>query len=206
MLSLQPNRTPEFEPLTPRQIQAGTVLIVPVVTDDLDGDAVVLTARLDDGRALSDIGATFVDHRGGTGTLQWTPTVAQAGAYAVVFTANDGQASTSTTLAITVVTLEADVAPRDQNGNGILSVSDWVQVGRYVAALDPVPTGPGSAFQKADCAPRQTGGDGRLTVSDWVQAGRYVAALDPPQAAEGPTAPSTPSSLTDHRSAIQTVN
>ena len=85
--------------------------------------------------------------------------------------------------------LEADVAPRDQNGNGILSVSDWVQVGRYVAALDPVPTGPGSAFQKADCAPRQTGGDGRLTVSDWVQAGRYVAGLDPPQSAAGPTQP-----------------
>lgn len=80
---------------------------------------------------------------------------------------------------------EADVAPRP-NGDGKVDITDWVQVGRFVAALDiPSP----SEFQRADCAPRDTFGDGQLTVSDWVQAGRYAAGLDPLTMAGGPTAP-----------------
>ena len=31
-----------------------------------------------------------------------------------------------------------DCAPRDSDGNGVLSVADWVQVGRYAVGLDPV--------------------------------------------------------------------
>lgn len=81
---------------------------------------------------------------------------------------------------------EADVAPRP-NGDGALTTIDWVQVGRFVAALDS-PTN-ASEFQRADCAPRSTLGDGLLTVSDWVQAGRYVAGLDPLTVAGGPTGP-----------------
>jgi len=81
---------------------------------------------------------------------------------------------------------EADVAPRP-NGDGAVTVSDWVQVGRFVAALD-FPTN-ATEFQRADCAPRNTLGDGLLTVSDWVQAGRYVAGLDPLTVAGGPTVP-----------------
>lgn len=84
---------------------------------------------------------------------------------------------------------EADVAPRP-DGDGAVTIVDWVQVGRYVAALDS-PTN-ASEFQRADCAPRSTMGDGLLTVSDWVQAGRYAAGLDPLTAAGGPTAPSGP--------------
>jgi hypothetical protein len=81
---------------------------------------------------------------------------------------------------------EADVAPRP-NGDGQVDVADWVQVGRFVAALDS-PTNT-SEFQRADCAPRNTLGDGQLTVSDWVQAGRYAAGLDPLTVAGGPTSP-----------------
>ncbi|HTL17976.1 MAG TPA: LamG-like jellyroll fold domain-containing protein, partial [Patescibacteria group bacterium] len=81
---------------------------------------------------------------------------------------------------------EADVAPRP-NGDGTVSIVDWVQVGRYVAALDS-PTN-ASEFQRADCAPRKNGGDGTLTVSDWVQAGRYAAGLDPLTLASGPSIP-----------------
>jgi hypothetical protein len=81
---------------------------------------------------------------------------------------------------------EADLSPLP-NGDGAVTVVDWVQVGRYVAALDS-PTNT-SEFQRADCAPRATGGDGLLTVSDWVQAGRYAAGLDPLTLAAGPSAP-----------------
>lgn len=84
---------------------------------------------------------------------------------------------------------EADTAPRPQ-GNGTLTVADWVQTGRYVAQLDQDELRQGNAFQRADCAPRETQGDGRLTITDWVQAGRYVAGFDnAPVAAGGPTVP-----------------
>jgi hypothetical protein len=70
-----------------------------------------------------------------------------------------------------------------------VTIVDWVQVGRYVAALDS-PTN-ASEFQRADCAPRTTLGDGVLTVSDWVQAGRYAAGIDQPTASGGPSQPTS---------------
>ncbi len=82
---------------------------------------------------------------------------------------------------------EADVAPRPNGNNGLLTVTDWVQVGRFVAGQDTAAAG--GEFQRADCAPRDARGDGRLTVSDWAQAGRYAAGADAAVAAGGPTAP-----------------
>jgi hypothetical protein len=90
------------------------------------------------------------------------------------------------TVSIAAVQFEADVSPRP-NGDGAVSVTDWVLVGRFVAGLD-YPTN-NNEFQRADCAPRSTQGDGNLSVSDWVQAGRYAAGLDPLEVAGGPTAP-----------------
>jgi hypothetical protein len=81
--------------------------------------------------------------------------------------------------------LEGDVAPRPQ-GNGAVTVTDWVQIGRFVAGQD---TPSGSEFQRADTAPRETRGNGALTVTDWVQAGRYAAGIDAPTPAAGPVAP-----------------
>ncbi len=75
----------------------------------------------------------------------------------------------------------------DMNGNGVVSITDWVKVGRIVAGLDTVANG--IDFQKADCAGRSTLGNGVLSISDWVQAGRYAAGLDPLTPAGGPTAP-----------------
>jgi len=92
--------------------------------------------------------------------------------------------------AVTITTtqgLEADVAPRP-SGNGSVTVSDWVQIGRFVAGIE-LPA-PGSEFQRADCAPKETFGNGALTATDWVQAGRYAAGIDPPVPASGPSAPS----------------
>jgi hypothetical protein len=83
---------------------------------------------------------------------------------------------------------ESDVAPRPNgSNNGTISVSDWVQTGRFVAGLDT--PNPGSEFQRADVAPRGTFGNAVITVSDWVQAGRYTAGLDPITPAQGPTTP-----------------
>jgi hypothetical protein len=98
----------------------------------------------------------------------------------------------ATTISLPTTALEGDVSPRP-NGDGALSVSDWVLVGRYVAGLDS-PTN-ALEFQKADCAPRDTKGDGALTVSDWVQAGRYAAGLDSATRIGGPTSP-TPAVVT----------
>ncbi|MBL8189997.1 MAG: hypothetical protein JNK38_18425 [Acidobacteria bacterium] len=83
---------------------------------------------------------------------------------------------------------EADVAPRPNgNNNGTVTVTDWVQVGRFVAGLDTAAVG--SEFQRADVAPKESLGDGRLSVSDLTQAGRYAAGLDAVVAAGGSTSP-----------------
>jgi hypothetical protein len=87
---------------------------------------------------------------------------------------------------------EADVAPRPQ-GNGSVTITDWVQIGRFAAGLDTAAAG--VEFQRADCAPRDTKGDGRLTVADWVQAGRYATGADAIAAAGGPTTQASQPSL-----------
>jgi hypothetical protein len=99
-----------------------------------------------------------------------------------------GGLSDPVTFTINPAGLEADVSPRPNgNNNGSVSISDWVQTGRFAAGLD-IPNA-GSEFQRADSAPRSTFGNGSITISDWVQAGRYAAGLDPVTPASGPTAP-----------------
>ncbi len=87
---------------------------------------------------------------------------------------------------------EGDVTPRP-GGNGAVDVADYVQLGRFAAALDQVT--PGSEFQKADCAPRSSLGNGSVGLDDYVQAGRYAAGLDPATAVGGPTGQSFAPSL-----------
>jgi hypothetical protein len=90
------------------------------------------------------------------------------------------------TVSIAAASFEGDVWPRP-NGDKALTLTDWVQEGRFAAGLDS-PTNSGE-FQRADCAPRSTLGDGQITVSDWVQVGRYAAGLDPLTPVGGPIAP-----------------
>ncbi|KAF0170930.1 MAG: Uncharacterized protein FD161_4449 [Limisphaerales bacterium] len=80
--------------------------------------------------------------------------------------------------------LEGDVSPRT-GGNGLLTVSDVLQVGRFAAGLDLVSLA--AEFQRADCAPLATQGDGRISLADWLQAARFAAGLDTPGAPGGPT-------------------
>lgn len=101
--------------------------------------------------------------------------------------------------------LEGDLAPRP-NGDGAVTITDWVQIGRFVAGQD---TPSGSEFQRADTAPRETRGNGALTVTDWVQAGRYAAGIDTPTPAAGPAAPGSPGrmqSLTSNRAGARQVH
>jgi uncharacterized repeat protein (TIGR01451 family) len=90
------------------------------------------------------------------------------------------------TVTIRAINFEADVSPL-AGGDRQLDISDWTQVGRYVAALEDL--SPGVIFQRADCAPLASAGEGVLTVSDWVQAGRFAVGLDLPVAAGGPADP-----------------
>ncbi|MBL8171153.1 MAG: DUF11 domain-containing protein [Acidobacteria bacterium] len=91
--------------------------------------------------------------------------------------------------------IEGDVTPRP-DGNGAVTVTDWVQIGRFVSGEQTA--GSGGEFQRADCAPRNTLGNGLLTVSDWVQAGRYAAGLDPQTPAGGPQSPGTAATALGH--------
>jgi N-acetylneuraminic acid mutarotase len=91
---------------------------------------------------------------------------------------------------------EADVAPRPQ-GNGSVTITDWVQLGRFAAGLDTAAAG--VEFQRADCAPRDTKGNGALTVADWTQAGRYATGADAIAAAGGPTVQASQSSVVGGR-------
>jgi len=92
---------------------------------------------------------------------------------------------TSGTALYTYVHYEADVTPRATGGDGVVSVDDWVLIGRFAAKLDT--PAPGLEFQKADCAPKETpSGDGKVNIVDWTQVGRYAAKLDPLQPAAGP--------------------
>lgn len=85
---------------------------------------------------------------------------------------------------------ESDVWPRT-NGNQVVSTTDWLEAGRFVARLD-TPAASTNEFQRADCAPRALRGDGQMKVTDWVQAGRYVAGSDPLAAVGGPIAETAP--------------
>jgi uncharacterized protein (TIGR03437 family) len=106
----------------------------------------------------------------------------------VTLAANLGGSSASASVQVINQGLEADVAPRP-NGNGSLSLTDWVQTGRFISGADTPAAG--SEFQRADCAPKNTAGNGSLSLTDWVQAGRYAAGLDEPVPAAGPTAPNS---------------
>jgi hypothetical protein len=95
----------------------------------------------------------------------------------------------SITLTLSPTVFESDVSPRT-NGNQSVSVTDWLQTGRFVARLDPIANT--NEFRRADSAPRGVFGDGQLKATDWVQAGRYLAGADPLVAVGGPTVEGSP--------------
>ncbi|MDH5327841.1 MAG: hypothetical protein OEZ68_18160 [Gammaproteobacteria bacterium] len=69
---------------------------IPASATDPDGTTPALSVESLPG------GASFTDHANGTGDLNWTPAVGQAGIYNVMFVASDGLRNTRTAVAITV--------------------------------------------------------------------------------------------------------
>ncbi len=102
---------------------------------------------------------------------------------------NGGSLNTSYTPGTVTIAqgYEGDVSPRPTGSNGTVTISDWVQTGRFAAGFDTAAVG--SEFQRADTSPRASLGNGAITISDWVQTGRYSAGLDPVVPAGGPTGP-----------------
>ena len=167
------------------------------------GDNATITPGAAPGDNGTIVSLTVTASAGFTGTItfnsQGIVTITNAGPtgnYTITISATDNCGAKATaTFALTVdpVAYEADTVPRPNgNGNGEVTISDWVQVGRFAVGLDTL--NPGSEFQRADCAPLATFGDGKITLLDWVQAGRYVVGLDPINKAAGPTA-SVPTAL-----------
>jgi hypothetical protein len=86
---------------------------------------------------------------------------------------------------VVLVAFESDASPRSAgSGTGSITVSDVVQVCRFVAGVD-VPIR-GGELQRADTAPRDTRGDGTLTTADCVQAQRDAVGLDAVRIIGGP--------------------
>ena len=181
-----PNPTPSLTSLSPSNKQANSGAF----TLTVNGSNFVASSEVRwNGQARV---TTFVNATQLTAQINASDITASGSAAVTVFNpAPGGGLSNSLTFTIDQAPTsgyESDVAPRPNgSNNGSVTVSDWVQTGRFSAGLDT--PNPGSEFQRADSAPRGSLGNGAITVSDWVQAGRYAAGLDPVTPAGGPTAP-----------------
>ncbi|MBL8207984.1 MAG: IPT/TIG domain-containing protein, partial [Blastocatellia bacterium] len=135
-----------------------------------------------------DLATTFVNDKQVTATIS-ASLIAAAGSASIIVVNPAPGGGPSNALSFTInapPAYEADVAPRPNgNGDGKVTIADWVQTGRFVARLDT--PNDGSEYQRADCAPKATLGDGKISLADWVQAGRYAAGFDPVVLVGGPT-------------------
>ncbi len=84
-------------------------------------------------------GAGFTDNANGTGTFNWTPTLAQAGPYNVTFYATDGTVTDSEVVAITVNNVNQDPVLA---AIGAKNVNENVNLNFGVSASDPDATTP----------------------------------------------------------------
>ncbi len=94
-------------------------LSIDVQVSDADSDPLTLSATLDNGSALSTIGAQFTDHNNGTGTFNWTPTMNQVGIYSIKFQTSDGIFTATKTISIKVEKNPREIKFIDE-GNRIL--------------------------------------------------------------------------------------
>lgn len=171
------NSPPSIGSMANITVNPGTNLSIVIPVTDPDVPAQTLSCAL-----LSGPAGASVDP---IGLFNWTPSQAQASSTnLVVITVMDNgapplSATQSFTIFVTVGNpcggFKGDVSPRP-GGNGSLTISDWVQIGRFAAGLADITNA--CELIKADCAPKPCG-NGVVTISDWVQAGRYAAGLDP---------------------------
>ena len=175
-ITVNESNRPPVLPAVPTQITySNTLLSFSMTASDPDLPEQLISYAMPVGPLGAGIDAS--------GIFAWTPSPAQApGSNWVVITATDSLGLSATQSFAIIVNsglacggYKGDVVPRG-NPNGTNGITDWVQIGLFVAglatAVDACET------NRADCAPRLSCGDGVLTTIDWVQAGRYAAGLD----------------------------
>ena len=98
------NSLPVISSLNDRSVQEGSSINVDIDATDADGDAITLSASIQDDEG-ADVGAGFFDFSDagdGTGSLSITPGSGEAGVYVASIVASDGQGSSEETFDITV--------------------------------------------------------------------------------------------------------
>ncbi len=171
------NSPPVIGPIAEQTVDPGSLLSLPIPATDSDWPPQTLTYAMPVAPSNAVLSAA--------GLFTWTPVQAQHSTtnLVVVTVTDNGVPVLSATQSFIVVVgagnicagYKGDVSPRP-DGNGAVSISDWVQVGRFAAGLAEFSNA--CEFARADCAPKPCG-NGAITISDWVQAGRYAAGLDP---------------------------
>ncbi len=99
------NTPPSIAPIADITIAEGATAAFAVSASDLDGDVIALSVavtRDSDGSVVSPSQYVFTDTGNGTGSFAWTTDGTDAGAYTVVVTANDGEATATEALALLV--------------------------------------------------------------------------------------------------------
>lgn len=91
------NHAPDVTVTPSASVNEGANLTLTVTATDSDGNHVTLSAS-----GLPS-GATFTDNGNNTGTLTWTPSLSQSGAYTLVFTGNDGHGGVDTATSVITV-------------------------------------------------------------------------------------------------------
>ncbi len=123
------NQTPNLAAIGNRSVSEGSNLNFSVSATDPDSTIpALLTSTLP-------TGAAFVDNSDGTGTFDWTPNYTQAGVYNITFYADDGTASDSEVVTISVN--EAGNQPPVLATIGPRSVTEGINLNFAVTSSDP---------------------------------------------------------------------
>ena len=145
---------PVMTAITDKAVYIGQPLQFTVSATDPEGRALVLTARMANGNALSTIGATFTDNGNGSGVFRWTPSMTTpVNPYSVQFIATDPFGLTDTKTAL--ITVTANTTP-------LSTYALWRDF-KWGAGVDPVIYGPSV----------DTDGDGLVNLLE------YMANMDP---------------------------
>ncbi|MBI4354675.1 MAG: S8 family serine peptidase [Candidatus Omnitrophica bacterium] len=167
-----PNRPPVLQPIAPQSVFESRLLSFTLQATDPDGDPLTYAVE----PATLPPGATLHGQ-----VFRWPTDLAVVAGYAhtsrivpVTFSVSDGADTVSQIVPIEVYNMDIDV-----NGDGRVSVLDWVLTGRAAAGLITDP----AILARADY-----NRSGSVTIVDWVWSGIIVGLLNdsPIATASGP--------------------
>jgi len=163
------NQTPVLAEIGPQGTPEGSNLNFSVSATDPDGTTPTLTT------STLPTGASFTDNSDGTGDFDWTPDYTQDGIYFVTFYADDGSATDSEVVTITVAD-QGNQAPVLAS-IGSQSTTEGVLLNFGVSATDPDATTPTlSTSTRPTGADFTDNGDGTGTFGwtpGYTQSGSY---------------------------------